>query len=183
VLDPARGAISGVGPLLAFELDVVAVRTGPEEVVLETEDAGAGGLDETVRVARIAVVDADDPDGDERLTAALDGRVLWTTRDFAVVACLAGFRARRVEFCADCVLAVIAEPACSATAFGVPPGRPCTLTTAAPTASAPPRAPTTPQDSESRRRESGDASQRRPARANPSWSAQYATPPYRLAAT
>ena len=101
MLDPARGAISGVGPLLAVELDVVAVRTGPEEVVLETEDAGAGGLDETVRVARIAVVDADDPGGDERLTAALDGRVLWTTRDFAVVACLAGFCACRVEFCAD----------------------------------------------------------------------------------
>ncbi len=172
MLDPARGAISGVGPVLAVELDVVAVRTGPEEVVLETGDAGAGGLDETVRVARIAVVDADDPGGDERLTAALDGRVLRTTRDFAVVACLAGFRARRVEFCADCVLAVVAEPACSATAFGVPPGRPCTITTAAPTASAPPRAPTIPQDSESRRRESDDASQRRPARANPSWAAQ-----------
>ena len=172
MLDPARGAISGVGPLLAVELDVVAVRTGPEEVVLETEDAGAGGLDETVRVARIAVVDADDPDGEECLTAGLDGRVLWTTRDFAVVACLAGFRARRVEFLADCVLAVVAEPACSATAFGVPLGRPCTITTAAPTASAPPRAPTIPQDSESRRRESDDASQRRPARANPSWAAQ-----------
>ena len=172
MLDPARGAISGVGPVLAVELDVVAVRTGPEEVVLETGDAGAGGLDETVRVARIAVVDADDPGGDERLTAALDGRVLWTTRDFAVVACLADFRARRVEFWADCVPAVVAEPACSATAFGVPPGRPCTITTAAPTANAPPRAPTIPQDSESRRRESDDASQRRPARANPSWAAQ-----------
>jgi hypothetical protein len=171
VLDPARGAINGVGPLLAFEFDVVAVRTGLEEVVLETEDAGADVPAETVRVARIADV-ADDPDGDERLTAALDGRVLWTTRDFAVVACLAGFRAPGVEFWADRVLAMVAEPACSATAFGVPLGRPCTITTAAPTASAPPTAPTIPQDSESRRRESDDASQRRPARANPSWSAQ-----------
>ena len=174
MLATARGAISGVGPLLEVELDVVGVRTGPEEVVLETEDAGAGGLGETVRVARIAVLDVEvlDVDG-EGLTVALDGRVLrWTTRDFAVVACFAGFRARRFEFWADCLLAVVAEPACSATAFGVPPGRPCTITTAAPTASAPPRAPTIPQDSESRRRERDDASQRRLARANPSWAVQ-----------
>ena len=69
-MDPVRGAISGVGPLLAVELEVVEVRTGLDEGVLETEGAGAGGLGETVRVARIAVVEVD-----ERLTAALDGRV------------------------------------------------------------------------------------------------------------
>jgi hypothetical protein len=174
VLDPVRGAISGVGPLLVVGLDVVAVRTGPEEDVLETEDTGAGGLGETVRVARIAVLDVEDLDAeDEGWTAALAERVLlWTTRDFAVVACLVGFRARRVELRADCPLAVVAESACSATALGVPPGRPWKITTAAPTARAPPRAPTIPQDSESRRRESEDASQRRPARGNPSWAAQ-----------
>jgi hypothetical protein len=174
VLDPVRGAISGVGPLLAAELDVVAVRTGPEEDALETEDAGAGGLDETVRVARTAVLDVEDLDADdEGWTVALDERVLlWTTRDFAGVACLVGFRACRVELWTDGVWAVLAEPACSAAAFGAPRGRPWKVTTAAPTARAPPRAPTIPQDSESRRRESEDASQRRPARGNPSWAAQ-----------
>jgi hypothetical protein len=59
VLDPARGAISGVGPLLAVELDVVVVRARLDEVVLEAGGLGAGGLAETVRTARIGVLEAD----------------------------------------------------------------------------------------------------------------------------
>jgi len=52
VADPARGAIRGVGPPVAVELDAVVDRDGLEvEVVL-----GAGGLgDETVRTASTAV--------------------------------------------------------------------------------------------------------------------------------
>ena len=52
MLDPARGAISGVGPLLAVALDVVVARTGLDEVVLEAGELDAGGLAETVRTGK-----------------------------------------------------------------------------------------------------------------------------------
>jgi len=174
VLDPARGAISGVGPPLAFELDVVVVPARVDDVVFVGEGLGAGGLAETVRTARIGVVEADD---DGFSTAAWDVFVGLCTRAFAVVVRLAGVRARRVEFLAVGLLAVATEPACSATAFGAARGKPCTIAIAAPTASAPPRAPIIAHDSESRRRGSDGASQRRAARGKPSSAAQNATPP------
>jgi len=60
VLDPARGAISGVGPPLPVELDVVVVVVPArvDEDVLGAVEL-ALGLDETVRTARIGV-EADD---------------------------------------------------------------------------------------------------------------------------
>jgi hypothetical protein len=173
VLDPARGAISGVGPLLPVELDVVVVPARVDEVVLGVVEL-AGRLDETVRTARIGVVEADD---DGFSTAAWDVFVRLFTRAFAVVARLGDVRARRVELLAVGLLAVATEPACSATAFGAARGKPCTIATAAPTASAPPRAPIIAHDSESRRRGSDGASQRREARGKPSSAAQNATPP------
>jgi hypothetical protein len=173
VLDPARGAISGVGPLLPVELDVVVVPARVDEVVLGVVEL-AGRLDETVRTARIGVVEADD---DGFSTAAWDVFVRLFTRAFAVVARLGDVRARRVELLVVGLLAVATERACSATAFGVARGKPCTIATAAPTASAPPRAPIIAHDSESRRRGSDGASQRREARGKPSSAAQNATPP------
>jgi len=178
VLDPPRGAISGVGPPLAVELDVVGVPARLEEVVLEARELDAGGLAETVRTARIGVVEADG------FSAAGAGAFVGVcTRVFAVATCFAGFRGRRVEFWLDGLLGVATEVACSATAFEAPRGKPCTITTAAPTASAPPRAPTVAHDSESRRRGNDGASQRETARGKPSSAAQNAMPPYRLAAT
>lgn len=174
MLDPARGAISGVGPPLPVELGVVVVPAWVDEVVLETGRLGGGGLDETVRTARIGVVDMDD---DGIATAAWEVFVGLCTRAFAVVARLADVRARGVEFLAVGLLAVATEPACSATAFGAACGKPCTIATAAPTASAPPRAPIIAHDSESRRRGRDGASQRRAARGKPSSAAQNATPP------
>jgi hypothetical protein len=174
VSDPVRGAISGVGPPLPVELDVVVVPARVDEVVLGAGALGGGGLAETVRTARTGVVDADD---DGFSTAAWDVLVGLCTRAFAVVARLADVRARRVEFLAVGLLAVATEPACSATAFGAARGKPCTIATAAPTASAPPRAPIIAHDSESRRRGSDGASQRRAARGKPSSDAQNATPP------
>ena len=174
MLDPARGAISGVGPPPVVELDVVVVPARVDEVVLGAGALGGGGLAETVRTARIGVVEADD---DGFSTAAWDVFVRVCTRAFAVVARLAGVRARRVDFLAVGLLAVATEPACSATAFGAARGKPCTIATAAPTASAPPRAPIIAHDSESRRRGSDGASQRRAARGKSSSAAQNATPP------
>ena len=172
MLDPPRGAISGVGPALAVELDVGVVRALLDEVVLDAGELGGGGLAETVRTARTGVVEADGFS-----TTGWDAFAGVCTRAFAVVACLAGFRARRVEFWVDGLLAVVTEPACSATALGAARGKPCTIATAAPTASAPPRAPIIAHDSESRRRGSDGASQRRAARGKPSSAAQNATPP------
>jgi hypothetical protein len=169
VPDPARGAISGVGSPPVVELDVVVVPALLEEVVLE---GGGGGLAETVRTARIGVVEADGFS-----TAARDVFVGLCTRVFAVAARLADVRARGVELLAGELFAVVTEPACSATAFGAARGKPCTIATAAPTASAPPRAPIIAHDSESRRRGSDGASQRRAARGKPSSAAQNATPP------
>jgi hypothetical protein len=175
VPDPVRGAIRGVGPLLPVELDVVVVPARVDEVVLGAGGLGGGGLAETVRTARIGVVEADD---DGFATAAWDVVVRRCARAFAVVARLADVRARGVEFLAVGLLAVATtEPACSATAFGAARGKPCTIATAAPTASAPPRAPIVAHDSESRRRGSDGASQRRAARGKPSSAAQNATPP------
>ena len=173
VPDPARGAISGVGSPLPVELDVVVVVVPArvDEDVLGAVEL-AVGLDETVRTARIGVVEADGFS-----TAAWDVFVRLFTRAFAVVARLAGVRARRVELLAVGLLAVVTEPACSATALGAARGKPCTIATAAPTASAPPRAPIIAHDSESRRRGSDGASQRREARGKPSSAAQNATPP------
>ena len=171
--DPARGAISGVGPPLPVELDVVVVPARVDEVVLEAVEL-AGELDETVRTARIGVVEADD---DGFSTAAWDVFARLFTRAFAAVARLGDVRARRVELLAVGLLAVATEPECSATAFGVARGKPCTIATAAPTANAPPRAPIIAHDSESRRRGSDGASQRREARGKPSSAAQNATPP------
>ena len=171
MLDPARGAISGVGPLPAFELDVVVDPARLDEVVLEAGGLGAGGLTETVRTARIGVVGADG------FSAAGDVFAGVCARAFAVVACFAGVRARRVEFWAGGLFAIATEPECSATAFGAPRGKPCTIATAAPTASAPARAPIIAHDRESRRRGSDAASQRRAARGKPSSAAQNATPP------
>ena len=173
MLDPARGAISGVGPLLPVELDVVVVPARVDEVVLGAVEL-AGELDETVRTARIGVVEADD---DGFSTAAWDVFARLFTRAFAAVARLGDVRARRVELLAVGLLAVATEPECSATAFGVARGKPCTIATAAPTANAPPRAPIIAHDSESRRRGSDGASQRREARGKPSSAAQNATPP------
>ncbi len=172
--DPVRGAISGVGPPLPVELDVVVVPARVDEVVLEAAGLGGGGLAETVRTARIGVVEADD---DGFSTAAWDVFVGLCTRAFAVVVRLAGVGARRLDFLAVGLLAVATEPECSATAFGAARGKPCTIATAAPTASAPPRAPIIAHDSESRRRGSDGASQRRAARGKPSSDAQNATPP------
>ena len=172
MLDPPRGAISGVGPALAVELDVGVVRALLEEVVLDAGGLGGGGLAETVRTARTGVVEADGFSA-----TGWDAFAGVCTRTFAVVAGFAGFRARRVEFWADGLLAVVTEPACSATAVGAPRGKPCAITTAAPTASAPPTAPIIAHDSESRRRGSDAASQRRAARRKPSSAAQNATPP------
>jgi len=174
VSDPVRGAISGVGPPLPVELDVVVVPARVDEVVLEAAGLGGGGLAETVRTARIGVVEADD---DGFSTAAWDVFVGLCTRAFAVVVRLAGVRARRLDFLAVGLLAVATEPACSATAFGAARGKPCTIATAAPTASAPPRAPIIAHDTESRRRGSDGASQRRAARGKPRSAAQNATPP------
>jgi hypothetical protein len=174
VLDRARGAISGVGPPLPVELDVVVVPARVDEVVLGAGGLGGGGLAETVRTARIGVVETDD---DPFSTAAWDVVVGLCTRAFAVVARLAGVRARWVDFLAGELFAVVTDPACSATAFGVARGKPWTIATAAPTASAPPRAPIIAHDSESRRRGSDGVSQRRAARGKPSSAAQNATPP------
>jgi hypothetical protein len=175
VLDPPRGAISGVGPPLPVELDAVVVPARVDEVVLEGWAlGGGGGLAETVRTARFCVDEADD---DGFSTAAWDVFVRLFTRAFAVVARLGDVRARPVDLLAGELFAVVADPACSATAFGAPRGKPCTIATAAPTASAPPRAPIIAHDSESRRRGSEGASQRREARGKPSSAAQKATPP------
>jgi hypothetical protein len=173
VPDPARGAISGVGPLLPVEFEVVVVPARVDEVALGAARL-AGGLDETVRTARIGVVEADD---DGFSMAAWDVFVRLFTRAFVVVARLGDVRARRVVLLAAGLLAVVTEPACSAPAFGAARGKPCTIATAAPTASAPPRAPIIAHDSESRRRGSDGASQRREARGKPSSAAQNATPP------
>jgi hypothetical protein len=174
VLDPARGAISGVGPPLPVELDVVVVPARVDEVVLGAGGLGGGGPAETVRTARIGVVEADD---DGFSTAAWDVLVRLCTRAFAVVERLGDVRACGVEFLVVGLLAVATEAACSATAFGAARGKPCTIATAAPTANAPPRAPIIAHDSESRRRGSDGASQRRAARGKPSSAAQNATPP------
>jgi hypothetical protein len=60
VLDPPRGAISGVGPPLPVELDVVVVSARVNEVVLRAGGLGGGGLAETVRTARFCVDEVDD---------------------------------------------------------------------------------------------------------------------------
>ena len=174
MLDPARGAISGVGPPLPVELDVVVVPARVDEVVLGAGGLGGGGLAETVRTARIGVVEADD---DGFSTAAWDVLVRLCTRAFALVERLGDVRACGVEFLVVELLAVATEPACSAAAFGAARGKPCTIATAAPTAKAPPRAPIIAHESESRRRGSDGASQRREARGKPSSAAQNATPP------
>jgi hypothetical protein len=170
VVDPARGAISGVGPPPAFELDVVVVPARLDEAVLEADGLGAGELTETVRTARIGVVGADG------FSAAGDVFAGVCARAFTAVACFE-VRLRRVEFWAGGLLAVANEPECSATAFGAPRGKPCTIATAEPTASAPARAPIIAHDRESRRRGSDAASQRRAARDKPSSAAQNPTPP------
>jgi hypothetical protein len=162
-----------VGPPFPVELDVVVVPARVDEVVLGAVEL-AGELDETVRTARIGVVEADD---DGFSTAAWDVFVRLFARAFAVVARLGDVRARRVELLAVGLLGVATEPACSATAFGASRGKPCTIATAAPTDNAPPRAPIIAHDSESRRRGSDGASQRRAARGKPSSAAQNATPP------
>jgi len=172
VVDPVRGAISGVGPASAFELDVVVDPARLDEAVLEAGWLGAGGLAETVRTARIGVVEAD-----VFSAAGWDVFVGVCARAFAVAARFGGVRARRVEFWAGGLFAVVTGPACSATAVGASRGKPCTTATAEPTASAPPRAPIIAHDSESRRRGSDAASQRRAARGKPSSAAQNATPP------
>jgi hypothetical protein len=175
-----RGAMSGVGPLVEF--DVVVVPPEPElEVVLEAGWLAGGGLElETVCAARTA------PDEEDEgwLTAWWEGRVVaCTTFAFAVDACFAGLRARGRELLAAELLAAATEPVCFPLAVGAPCGKPWTTATAAPTASAPPSAPIIAHDTESRRRGSDGVSHRRAARGKPSSAAQNATPPYRLAAT
>jgi hypothetical protein len=181
VPDPVwRGAMSGVGPVVEF--DVVVVPPEPEpEVVLDADALEGGGLElETVRAARTA------PDEEDEgwVTAWWDGRVFARTAfAFAVEACFAGVCAAGRELLADELLVAATEPVCFPLAVGAPCGRPWTTATAAPTASAPPRAPIIAHDSDSRRRGSDGVSQRRAARGKPSSAAQNATPPYRLAAT
>jgi hypothetical protein len=140
-----------------------------------------GGLElETVRAARTA------PDEEDEgwVTAWWDGRVFARAGfAFAVDACFAGLRAVGRELLADELLVAATEPVCFPLAVGAPCGRPWTTATAAPTASAPPRAPIIAHDRDSRRRGSDGVSQRRAARGKPSSVAQNATPPYRLAAT
>ena len=180
--DPVwRGATSGVGPLVEF--DVVGVP--PElDVVLEAGWLGGGALElETVRTARTAPDEEDE--ADERVvTGWCDGRVVARPAlAFAVEACFAGLWARGREVLPDEFLAAATEPVCFPLAVGEPCGRPWTTPTTAPTANAPPRAPIIAHERESRRRGSDGASHRRAARDKPSSAAQNATPPYRLAAT
>jgi hypothetical protein len=172
--------MSGVGPLVEF--DVVVVPPEPEpEVVLDAGVLAGCELElETVRAARTA------PDEEDEgwLTAWWAGRVFARTAfAFGVVVCFAGLRAGGRELLADELLAAATEPVCFPLAVGALCGRPCTTATAAPTASAPPSAPIIAHDRESRRRGSDGVSQRRTARRKPSSAAQNATPPYRLAAT
>ena len=183
--DPVwRGAMSGVGPLVEFEVGVVRPELEPE-VVLEADGLGPDVVVlETVRAARTA------PDEEDEgwVTAWWDGCVVARTAfafalAFAVDACFADLCARGREFLADEPFAEATEPVCSPLAVGAPCGRPWTTATAAPTASAPPSAPIIAHDRESRRRGSDGVSQRRAARGKPSSAAQNATPPYRLAAT
>jgi len=175
VLDPARGAMSGVGPPLVLELGVVVVPFWLDDVVLENLGVGAGGgLAETVRTARIDVLEAD---AEGFSTAGRDVLAGVRARTFEVVACFAAVCGRRFEFSPGVLLDAATEPACSATVFGAARGKPCTIATAAPTANAPPRAPSTAHDKETRRRGSDGASQRRVARDKPSSAAQNATPP------
>ena len=174
MLDPARGAMSGVGPPLVLELGVVVVPFWLDDVVLEDLGVGAGGgLAETVRTARIDVLEADA----EGFFATGRDVLAGVRCTFDVVACFAAVRGRRVEFSPGVLLDAATEPACSATACGAVRGRPCTIATAAPTANAPPRAPSIAHDRETRRRGSDGASQRRVARDKPSSAAQKATPP------
>ena len=174
MLDPARGAMSGVGPPLPLELDVVVVPPWLDDAVLAGDGLGGGGLAETVRTARIDVLEAD---AEGFSTAGRDVLAGVRARTFEVVACFAAVCGRRFEFSPGVLLDAATEPACSATVFGAARGKPCTIATAAPTASAPPRAPITAHDSESRRRGNDGASQRRAARGKPSSAAQNATPP------
>jgi len=181
VPDPVwRGAMSGVGPLVEF--DVVVVPPEPElEVVFETGVLGGDVLElETVRAARTP------PDEEDEgwVTGWWDGRVVARPPlAFAVEACFAGLCARGREVLSGEFLAAATEPVCFPLAVGEPCGRPRRTATTAPTASAPPRAPIIAHDRESLRRGSDGASQRRAARDKPSSAAQNATPPYRLAAT
>jgi hypothetical protein len=174
VLDPARGAMSGVGPPLVLELDVVVVPFCLGDVVLEDLGVAAGGeLAETVCTASIDVLEAD---AEGFFTAGRDVLAV-VRRTFDVVACFAVVCGRRVEFSPGVLLDAAPEPACSATAFGAVRGKPCTIATAAPTANAPARAPSIAHERETRRRGSDGASQRRVARDKPSSAAQNATPP------
>jgi hypothetical protein len=174
VLAPARGAMSGVGPPLPLELDVVVVPPWLDDAVFEGDGRGGGGLAETVRTARIDVLEAD---AEGFSTAGRDVLAGVRARTFEVVACFAVVCGRRVEFSPGVLLDAATVPECSATAFGAARGKPCTIATAAPTANAPPRAPSTAHDKETRRRGSDGASQRRVARNKPSSAAQNATPP------
>jgi len=184
VPDPVwRGAMSGVGPLVEF--DVVVVPPEPElEVVFETGVLGGGVLElETVRAARTAP-DEEDEEYEGGVTGWWDARVVARPAlAFAVEACFAGLWARGREVLSGEFLAAATEPVCFPLAVGEPFGRPWTTATTAPTASAPPRAPIIAQDRERRRRGSDGVSQRRAARGKSSSAAQNATPPYRLAAT
>jgi len=182
VPDPVwRGATSGVGPLVEF--DVVGVPPEPD-VVREAGWLGGGVLElETVRAARTAP-DEEDEEDERGVAGWWDGPVVARPAlAFAVEACLAGLWARGREVLSGDFLAAATEPVCFPLAVGEPCGRPWTTATTAPTASAPPRAPIIAHDRESRRRGSDGASQRRAARGKPSSAAQNATPPYRLAAT
>jgi hypothetical protein len=172
--------MSGVGPLVEFDVVLVPPEVEPE-VVRDTGVLGGGVLElETVRAARTA------PDEEDEgwVTGWWEGRVVAPPAlAFAVEACFAGLRARGRDVLSDGFLGVATEPVCFPLAVGEPPGRPWTTATTAPTASAPPRAPIIAHDRESRRRGSDGVSQRRAARGKPSSAAQNATPPYRLAAT
>jgi hypothetical protein len=174
VLDPPRGAMSGVGPPLVAELDVVVAPVWLDDVVLEAGWLGGGGLAETVRTARIGVVAAD---ADGFATAGWDVFAGTCARTFAVGACFAVVRGRLVDFWPGVLFVVGTEPPCSATVFGAAPGKPCTTATAAPTANAPPRAPIVAHDSDSFRRAIDGFSHRRVPRVRPSSAAQKATPP------
>jgi hypothetical protein len=158
---------------VAVEVDAVAVRTGSDVGVV----LGAGSLgDEIVRTASWAVAGLDEcVVVGLALCATAFTTFALTTFALAGVA-LASFGGRQRELLAETV-APVADVAGRATGVALLRGKPCTTATAAPTASAPPSAPTVAHDSAGLRRAIDAGSHGRGPRCSPSSDAQKATPP------